>query len=264
MSRHRFHLSTVACTLLLGTSLAANAADPANTTVSDKERLRHEGAGISSGALVGGLLGGPFGFIGGAALGAWVSDKTVAAKERDMMATALDEEHQSMLALQAQYRALEARYQVAMKDVEQARQNNAALAEQSRRDQSRVFACCSDSELDLHFKTNSTAIEPHYQDKLAELAKLARELPNAVVEITGHADRRGDADANLALSQRRIQAVRDKLRALGVAPSSLQASAYGESRPLTDTDTLENNFFDRRVVVKVTYGGSSLITRTND
>lgn len=264
MNQPRFCLPALACALLLGASSAASAADPAATTVSDRDRLKHETTGISSGAVIGGLAAGPFGVIAGAALGAWVSDKTVAAEERDMMAAALAEEHQAMLALQAEYRALEAQHQLALREAEQAKKQNASLAAEARAPQPRVFACCNDSELDLHFKTNSAAIEAHYGDKLAALAKLARELPNAVVEITGHADRRGDADANLALSRQRVKAVAAKLRTLGVEPATLRTNAYGENRPLTDTDSLENNFFDRRVVVRVTYTGSSLISRTND
>jgi outer membrane protein OmpA-like peptidoglycan-associated protein len=116
----------------------------------------------------------------------------------------------------------------------------------------------------MHFKTNSTNIEPFYNDKLLEFTAIARKYPDALIEITGHADRRGDSEVNLALSQRRIQTVEQRLRNMGVTAASLQTNAYGESRPVSDIDSLENNFFDRRVTVKMLTVGNGLLSRTND
>jgi outer membrane protein OmpA-like peptidoglycan-associated protein len=89
-------------------------------------------------------------------------------------------------------------------------------------------------------------------------------MPEAVIEITGHADRRGEDASNLALSQRRLQAVEKRLRNLGVRSRGIQTSAFGESRPVSATDNFENNFFDRRVVVKVVSPDNGMLTRADD
>ena len=51
------------------------------------------------------------------------------------------------------------------------------------------------------------------------------------VTVEGHADERGTTDYNLALGQRRAEAVRSYLTAQGVASSQLRVVSYGEERP---------------------------------
>lgn len=62
-------------------------------------------------------------------------------------------------------------------------------------------------------------------DWLTENAKF-----NIVIE--GHCDERGTIEYNLALGQRRAQAVRDYLASLGVASSRARSVSYGEERPV--------------------------------
>ena len=49
--------------------------------------------------------------------------------------------------------------------------------------------------------------------------------------IEGHADERGSEEYNLALGERRAEAVRKYLAALGVPSSQMRIVSYGESRP---------------------------------
>lgn len=246
---------------LLTVALPALAAGTDNNRLPENERTRHEVTGVLSGVVIGGLVGGPIGAVVSAGFGAWVGDLTVARKEKDLMAQSLADQQQELVALQAEYRALEARYQVASREVQTARARTASFEAQPLRNANGAIA---DSELSLHFKSGSAQIESHYDQKLQEFATLMKTRPNAKIEITGYADRRGESAANLALSQRRIKAVEERLRDLGVTNRALQTSAFGESRPVTDNDTLENNFFDRRVIVKVVAEGNGLLTRSNN
>ena len=253
---------------LLTSTVPALAADAGESLVSDsllsnKERTRHEATGVVSGAVIGGLVGGPVGAVVTAGFGAWVSELTIAKKEKDLLAQSLAEQQHELVALQAEYRALQARHQVALRDAESTRVRNASFNQGAMAAKPAV-ACCQDTEMSLHFKTGSVDIEPLYNEKLMEFATVVNKLPDAVIEITGHADRRGETASNLALSQRRIQAVEQRLRTLGVRNKAIQTNAFGESRPATDTDTLENNFFDRRVVVKIVTAGNGMLTRAND
>jgi len=253
-------LLSALCSLTLLSTTAPVFAEDNQALVSDKEKRRHETTGVLGGAVIGGLVGGPIGAVLTAGFGAWVSDLTIAKKENSLMAASLDEQREAFLALQAEYRALEARYLVTSRDVQAARIRHASFEAQAREQ----TVCCGDSELSLHFKTGSADIEPLYDSKLNEFAALVKKMPEAVIEITGHADRRGEDASNLALSQRRLQAVEKRLRNLGVRSRGIQTSAFGESRPVSATDNFENNFFDRRVVVKVVSPDNGMLTRADD
>jgi sortase system peptidoglycan-associated protein len=240
------------------------AANSENTKVSDQDKMRHESTGVIGGAVIGGLVGGPIGAVVTAAFGSWVSDKTLAKKENQFLTTELDRQQKELIAMQADYRALQARYQVAQRQEQTTRLRNASIPQSAKPVQPEYIQCCSDTELSLHFKTNSTGIEPFYNDKLLEFTSIAKKYPDAVIEITGHADRRGDSEANLALSRGRIQTIEQRLRSNGLTAASLQTNAYGESKPASAIDSLENNFFDRRVIVKLLTVGNGLLSRSND
>ena len=253
---------TFSAALLISPMLFA--ANSESTKVSDQDKIRHESTGVLGGAVIGGLVGGPIGAVVTAAFGSWVSDKTLAKKENQLLNTELDRQHKELIAMQADFRALQARYQVAQRQVETTRLRNVSVPQRTARMQPEFIQCCSDTELSLHFKTNSTDIEPFYNDKLIEFTSTAKKYPDVVIEITGHADRRGDSEANLILSRDRIQMVEQRIRSMGLITTSLPTNAYGESRPASEIDSLENNFFDRRVTVKLLTVENGLLSRSND
>ena len=75
---------------------------------------------------------------------------------------------------------------------------------------------------------------------------------DAVYEIQGYTDSTGDPDANLALSQRRADAVRTELINRGVPASRLTAVGYGQTKPLVNPEvTDEDRAANRRVVLAV-------------
>lgn len=72
--------------------------------------------------------------------------------------------------------------------------------------------------------------------------------------IEGHADEQGTSDYNLALGERRAEAVRSYLVSRGVAPSRLRTISYGKERPLaicSDETCYEQN---RRAVTVLAAG----------
>ena len=68
-----------------------------------------------------------------------------------------------------------------------------------------------------------------------------------VLEIAGYTDNTGDAALNLALSQRRAEAVREALIEYGAAPDMLVAKGYGEADPIASNDTAEGRLKNRRI-----------------
>ena len=68
-----------------------------------------------------------------------------------------------------------------------------------------------------------------------------------VLEIAGYTDNTGDAALNLALSQKRADAVREALVKYGVDPDMLVAKGYGEADPVASNDTAEGRLKNRRI-----------------
>jgi outer membrane protein OmpA-like peptidoglycan-associated protein len=68
-----------------------------------------------------------------------------------------------------------------------------------------------------------------------------------VLEIAGYTDNTGDAALNLALSQKRAEAVRQALIKYGADPDMLVAKGYGEADPIASNDTAEGRLKNRRI-----------------
>ena len=83
--------------------------------------------------------------------------------------------------------------------------------------------------------------------ELNRLALFMQANPAVNVEILGHTDDKGDAAANLALSQKRAQAVVAYLTKAGIQPGRIRAVGYGKTRPLVPNTTEENRRLNRRI-----------------
>ena len=69
--------------------------------------------------------------------------------------------------------------------------------------------------------------------------------------IEGHADERGTTDYNLALGERRAQAVRQYLQLAGVSAAQLETISYGEESPIDKASTEEAWEKNRRAVINM-------------
>lgn len=72
-------------------------------------------------------------------------------------------------------------------------------------------------------QSDLTALEMH--------ADILRNNPDRAVVIEGHTDERGTREYNLALGERRANAIRSFLTAAGVSSTQLETVSYGEERP---------------------------------
>lgn len=105
----------------------------------------------------------------------------------------------------------------------------------------------------FEFKNDSTAFvdEAKERSKLnsLEVAMVSPAMANKVFIVAGHASAPGEEGYNLKLSERRAQAVRNRLIELGVKPEQLLPLGFGETR-LEDTgETDEAHAKNRRVTV---------------
>lgn len=84
---------------------------------------------------------------------------------------------------------------------------------------------------DVFFDTDSFDLNPEMRDMLAKNATWLRNYPSIVVRVAGHCDERNTREYNMALGERRANAVRDYLVFLGIAPGRITTISYGEERP---------------------------------
>jgi peptidoglycan-associated lipoprotein len=85
---------------------------------------------------------------------------------------------------------------------------------------------------DIYFDYDESTLTDDTRDKLSRNADLLKGNPQFSVTIEGHADERGTNEYNLALGERRANAVRDYLGSLGVSGDRLRTLSYGEERPV--------------------------------
>lgn len=112
----------------------------------------------------------------------------------------------------------------------------------------------------VHFETDQATLSAEARAILAENARILTAHPSIKVEVQGHADGRGTVDYNLALGERRAEAVVRALTAMGVAPSRVGTISYGEERPLAAGDTEVAWSENRRCEFRVTAGTEAVGT----
>jgi peptidoglycan-associated lipoprotein len=83
----------------------------------------------------------------------------------------------------------------------------------------------------VYFDFDSFVIRPEFQAVIESNAKLLRADTSRKAAIEGHTDERGGREYNLALGQKRAEAVRKALRLLGVADNQLEAVSFGKEKP---------------------------------
>ena len=98
------------------------------------------------------------------------------------------------------------------------------------------------------FDVNSAQIKPVSAGTLKEIADVLKANPTLRVKIVGHTDSDGDAAANLALSARRAEAVKNALvQEYGVSAANLQTEGKGETEPSDSNNTPLGKANNRRV-----------------
>ena len=82
------------------------------------------------------------------------------------------------------------------------------------------------------FAVDSSTITPAGQATLDGQAQWLMTNADYRAVVEGHADEQGTREYNLALGQRRANAVREYLVSRGVPASRLQVTSYGKERPI--------------------------------
>jgi outer membrane protein OmpA-like peptidoglycan-associated protein len=97
------------------------------------------------------------------------------------------------------------------------------------------------------FDTGSDHIRAESTPTLKELVTMLGEHPDLALTIEGHTDNVGDPQANLALSAKRAEAVKQYLVGKGVSAERLTAKGLGATKPAAPNTTAEGRQQNRRV-----------------
>jgi len=91
-------------------------------------------------------------------------------------------------------------------------------------------AKCDALDKVYYFDFDKSVVQPDAQAALTAEAECIKKFSSSV-RLEGNADERGSREYNMALGERRANAVRDYLVLQGVDPTMIETVSYGEERP---------------------------------
>ncbi len=103
----------------------------------------------------------------------------------------------------------------------------------------------------VHFESGTAIIESTSYSNLDLVVEVMKVHPDDVLNLVGHTDDVGDADANLKLGQERADAVKTYLSSKGVPATSINTDSKGEIEPIADNSTDRGRALNRRVDMKI-------------
>jgi peptidoglycan-associated lipoprotein len=142
-------------------------------------------------------------------------------------------------------------------DDSDARAREAAEAERLRTERARAAELARVRENlteIIYFEYDSDALTTESQDRLRSKAAILRANPSVQIRVDGHADERGSTEYNLALGQRRAEAVRTFLAGFGISGDRVGTISYGKERPLVEGSNEAAWARNRRAEFAVTGG----------
>ncbi|MDB5012626.1 MAG: hypothetical protein JWQ25_828 [Daejeonella sp.] len=101
----------------------------------------------------------------------------------------------------------------------------------------------------IQFEFNSSVLKTFSYPVLDQIAKAMKKDPSVKFNVDGHSSAEGTVERNQTLSTDRANSVKSYLVSSGVSASTLIATGYGESKPLTDNSTEAGKAQNRRVEI---------------
>lgn len=87
------------------------------------------------------------------------------------------------------------------------------------------------SKRSVYYDFDSNLIKDEYKPVVAAHARYLRQHNDTAMRIEGNADERGSREYNLALGQRRANAVKQMMQLLGAHTDQIETVSYGEEKP---------------------------------
>lgn len=103
----------------------------------------------------------------------------------------------------------------------------------------------------LIFAQGQARIEPQSYQELDEVVHMMKDNMKIVIQLEGHTDNMGNPDANLRLSENRVESVKKYLVSKGISRSRVKTKAFGGTHLLTHETTPEARNANRRVEMRI-------------
>jgi len=87
------------------------------------------------------------------------------------------------------------------------------------------------SKRSVFFDFDSNLVKDEFRPLVTAHARYLQQNPGTKMRIEGHADERGSREYNIALGQRRSEAVKQMMQLLGARPDQIESVSFGEEKP---------------------------------
>jgi peptidoglycan-associated lipoprotein len=104
---------------------------------------------------------------------------------------------------------------------------------------------------DILFEFNGSSVGPDYQGLINDVATWLSQNQGAKLTLEGHCDERGTIEYNLALGEKRAEAVKNQLVKAGVKADRVKTISYGKEVPVDPGHTEEAWAKNRRAHFKI-------------
>jgi len=115
----------------------------------------------------------------------------------------------------------------------------------------------------VYFDFDAAILNGDSKAALDANAVIMQKYTDVKVEVQGNADERGTTDYNLALGQKRADAVVKYLQARGISSSRVKTVSYGEERPAMSGSSETAFAQNRRAEFVITYGAGAPVQGTS-
>lgn len=87
------------------------------------------------------------------------------------------------------------------------------------------------SRRSVYFDFDSNLVKDEYRPLVTAHARYLQQNAGTKMRVEGHADERGSREYNIALGQRRSEAVKQMMQLLGARPDQIESVSFGEEKP---------------------------------
>lgn len=206
---------------------------------SSEQEKTNEVIGLSSGAVIGTVIAGPLGGIIAGIFGVMIADDVNSDKRLETANNSLEQKDQQLFVMQQNYEQAKERAMVQIASMDNALEQVA------------FKKSATEIESNIQFKTASYVLEEHYKSQLDLIAQTLQKNPTLSITLSGFSDKRGDSTFNQALSEQRALTVKNYLINKNVKAEQVITNSFGESSLVSAGAHFEDDFFDRRVMLKV-------------
>jgi outer membrane protein OmpA-like peptidoglycan-associated protein len=193
-----------------------------------------EGTTFGVASIIGGLLGGPIGFMVGGISGTFLAQELKKADDYAIASEQLHNTQQELVGVETEITALKEQLYLAQQ--QGAYLQNIAL---------------TGLKFQILFHTGNDNLNESTIKRIDELANFLQKNPELTIRLHGYADPRGTDEYNNVLSEHRAINVQQALENRGIDSSRIERRAYGADQSTAAKGNLDAYALERRVTIEV-------------